>query len=656
MFLQTQFTLRVPFFTVLAALALTSCGGGVGDGSPADVRPADPPPTAVSSGPDRYLLFPNPVLQGDGVFQTNTPAYAQAYYEAVDPANTRDTLDKFKAVNSFGGSTGTEVSAVFGDIRDLGYGRLMTGRQNTNGTIAFFVKNYLVQAAAGYTYTSVNLDAAVAKDDRWHIGTNAIEFSPGPNGGASFAKFFTFDPLTGARLSAIDMDGRGAKAMPGPCITCHGGRGDPLTPPNASGKPLFARVANTASNARGDLQGRLHAFEPNAFDFSKLPGVTRADQEAAIKALNRIVLCTYPLAEPSSAPEDACRQPASPNEWQGAAATHIKRAYGGDGLPSATYSGDYVPDAWRLVGQADLYKNVQSEACRVCHLLRGTGNQSDIDFDTFAKFDGYSDRIKAHITDRGNMPLARLVSDQFYRSGMVDIVSGYLQGKGFAAREANGATLRPGRPIADGGPDRLVKQGTTALSAANSLYASAYQWSIVSGPAGGATLANAGAAEAGLNATLDGTYVVQLVASNGTVQSAPSRITVVVNNALPYEPTGLRFANIKTVLQTASAGCALSGCHALAPAGSVGAPILYTNEDRNGDGLINAIDDQWLHAEVRGRINFTDLVASPLLRKPAGNHHNGGLRPGFSTSVAPGQPARANYDLLVSWILNGAPF
>jgi hypothetical protein len=31
------------------------------------------------------------------------------------------------------------------------------------------------------------------------------------------------------------------------------------------------------------------------------------------------------------------------------------------------------------------------------------------------------------------------------------------------------------------------------------------------------------------------------------------------------------------------------------------------------------------------------------------------LRPGFDTTVLPGQAARANYDLFLNWILNGAP-
>ena len=86
-------------------------------------------------------------------------------------------------------------------------------------------------------------------------------------------------------------------------------------------------------------------------------------------------------------------------------------------------------------------------------------------------------------------------------------------------------------------------------------------------------------------------------------------------------------------------------------------PVFYTNEDRNGDGTVgDATDDAWFYEEVRGRINFTDLAASPLLRKPSNNHHGGNLVIGFDASKAPGETARARYDLFLSWILNGAPY
>src|SRR5204863_9026597 len=104
----------------------------------------------------------------------------------------------------------------------------------------------------------------------------AIEFSPGPSGGPSFAKFFNFKADTGERDLMVNLDGRGEKAMPGICISCHGGRGDALTPPDANGKRLFPIVTNGASLTRGDVQARMHPLEVDTLAFSTASGFTRA--------------------------------------------------------------------------------------------------------------------------------------------------------------------------------------------------------------------------------------------------------------------------------------------------------------------------------------------------------------------------------------------
>lgn len=646
------------------AAILAGCGGGGGGSSAPDTVPGPGPAAPVASTePSAFLLFPNPQLQADGSKQTDTRAYVDAYYAAIDPTNAKDTLAKWKTANGFDSGAGTQVTVVFGDKRDLGYGRRMTVRQNPDGTSAYLVENYLIQAGAAYAYSPLNLEAAIVRDQRWLLGYNTIEFSPGPNGGISFAKFYNFNATTGIREVTVDLDGRGQKAMPGPCITCHGGRGDALTPPDSTGKPRFNLISNGPSNTRGDVRAQLHPFEADVFDYSTTTGYSRAEQETALKTINKIVLCSYPLPAPSSAPEDACRRPALEGEWQGTASAVIKAAYGGDGLPNPVFADNYIPTSWTVAGQTTLYKTVFVPACRTCHLLRGTGLQSDIDLSTFEKFDAYSDRTKAHIIDRGNMPLAKIVYDTFYGSTSPETLATFLQDRGYSAKDANGRALRPGRPVADAGPDRVVRQGATTLSASKSLYSSGYQWSLISGPAGGATLSNATTAVATFTASVDGAYVVQLVATNaasaasgGTTSSAPVQLRIVVDSSLALAPTNIRFADVKTVLQSASGGCANAGCHAIASAGGAAAPVVFGNIDRNGDGTVgDATDDAWLYAEVRSRINFTDIIASPLLRKPSGNHHNGALRPGFNASLAPGQASRASYDLIVNWIANGAP-
>src|SRR6185437_16345453 len=109
-----------------AALVLAACGGG---GSPGDVHPGTDP-AIVPGEPNAFLVFPNPQVQPDGSLQTTSAVYAQAYYAAIDPQNAKDTLAKWKAANGFDTGTGTQVTVIFGDVRDLGFGRRITGRQN----------------------------------------------------------------------------------------------------------------------------------------------------------------------------------------------------------------------------------------------------------------------------------------------------------------------------------------------------------------------------------------------------------------------------------------------------------------------------------------------------------------------------------------------
>ncbi len=643
-------------FPTVAALLLcvtallSACGGG----SDSSVNSSSTPVALTSPiGIDRFLLFPNPQMQADGTLQIDSTAYSNAYYAAVDPNNERTTLVDFKAKNGFG-TGGNEVTVIIGDKRDLGYGRKITGRQNTDGTIAFVVDNFMVNNYGGYTQT--NGDAAILGEMKWHIGTNAIEFSPGPGGTISFAKFYTFAPVTGQRVLAANLDGRGNKALPTICINCHGGRGDALTP---SG--LFPKVNYVPSGTRGDVGAKAHILEPNAFDFSTISGFSRASLEANLKVLNKMVLCTYPKpATETTGAFDGCRRTATAEEYQGTAAAQIKNMYGGDDLPNATSetTDTYVPGDWGTFGQGNFYSATITNSCRVCHSVLGTGRQSDIDFQSFTKFDSYSDRIKAHVIDRGNMPLAKLVYDKFWTTPSIyGPMKQYLADKGFAD-----ANALPGHPVADPGPDRVIKSNSVTLSAAMSLFSTGYQWTVTSGSA---TLTNAQTATPTFTANGgDGTYTVQLISATATASSLPKTLTIVVDSTLGWDPQAVAFnsttaANqIRDILQISGTPTCTS-CHidtTALPRTVPLPPLFYNDYDRAGTGnATDATNRNWLYTEVRGRINFTDIIDSPLLRKPSGHHHNGGLIPGFDSSKPPGDAARVNYDKLIAWILRDAP-
>ena len=194
------------------------------------------------------------------------------------------------------------------------------------------------------------------------------------------------------------------------------------------------------------------------------------------------------------------------------------------------------------------------------------------------------------------MPLAKIVYDAFWGSNRPEILATFLQGQGYnIARDSSGAVLRPGRPVADPGPSRVVAPGATRLDARNSLFSTGYSWSLVSGPTG-ATLTEASSAQPTFTASTPGTYVVQLIASSGTAQSAPVQIQVVVSSTLAIAPSAIRFADIKATMQ---ANSLCTQCHS--PTGTEPhPPVWYSNEDRNGDSIAgDATDDTWFYNEVK---------------------------------------------------------
>lgn len=570
--------------------------------------------------------------------QTDDAAYATAYYATLDPDNAKDTLPKWLSANGF--DAGDSAAAVFLDTKDLGYGRNMHMRRGADGRVAFYVDNYQIQNVPGQDYGDVNLDAAVDEIRQFHIGTNAIEFGPVDADGDGMpddldgdgdidrddyiVQFYTFDPDPPfARLLAVDMDSLGDKGMPIPCITCHGGRADPLLPDG--------RYPNG-----GDTRGHLQPFDLGALEFSAQAGATRAELEAPLRAMNCEV---YRSFEPHLADR--------PGLWRSDLAREMLEAwYGGDPCDdSAVFEDNYVPEGWvpdanpgsPPAGADTLYREVIADNCRTCHILRGTQDNSEIDFTSFAKFIAHAAEIEPLVYDSGRMPMALVpYRNLFDADGAIEQIASFLPD--FSRIAGDGSVLRPGRPIANAGPDR-VAPSPVAVSGVASRQAETFAWRIVTQPVGSnASLDSPAGVRTQLIADTDGLYELELTVAKDGVSGAADRVRVTVNSAMALPPSAIRFeADIKPVLQD---DCLT--CHQPGGNGAVLPPIVYT------DPLVG--DNRDLYAEVRARINFSDPTESPLLTKPIGRHHNGGQLPGFDLDGD-----RSRYDLFEAWILEGAP-
>jgi hypothetical protein len=266
-------------------------------------------------------------------------------------------------------------------------------------------------------------------------------------------------------------------------------------------------------------------------------------------------------------------------------------------------------------------------------------------------FQSYADRIKAHVFDRGTMPLAFIVYDAFWSSNAPNQLATYINPlltPPQTVLEASGAALRPGRPIPDAGPNRMVRTGTNAiLTGENSLFPASFTWTQDPANPGGATIAHPNSMVTTFNAITPGIYTVRLSVGNDPTIDAKVLITVDDNF-----PDPVRFAHVKNVMQniTHATGKTCTFCH-VSPATSPTPPIFYnSNFDRDGSGTVDATDETWFLKAVSGRVNLTDIQGSPLLRKPSGNHHNGGALFDLATPAG-----LQSYSIFYGWILASMP-
>jgi mono/diheme cytochrome c family protein len=608
--------------------------------------------------PDSFLKFFNQYDEPG----LEAVVYAQAYYAAIDPANKRDTLNKFISHHENDGSDWVHV--IFRDTIDLGYGRDMYMREhiNENGCpeIAFYVRNFVVAPVPGFDYGPLNLDAAINNDTNFHFGTNAIEVSraDGDVGctGPRFLKFFTYAP-TGERLLFADLDRRGPKAMPQICVSCHGGILRPL-----DGNRNFT-TTYADDTVIGDIKPRLQRFSVDTFEFSNTPGFTRAELEQNLKIMNDTILSTY---VPSENPQGS-----TAGEWQGTFAREILEGHYTDpasGQPSQTYISDFVPDGWKsgtVAGRpADtdrLYREVVLHHCIVCHAVRGTDlgpdNDSlpnrqgmDIDFSTWEKFASYAEDIARLVFTEGRMPLSLLNFQTFWEDPdkpalLASFIAPLVSDFNTKYVNADGSIKQPGRPIAHAGLDRLVPPTTPiTLNGGSSLFANQFRWEVVTRPDNSSpTLNQATSLTPVFTTDTVGTYELSLTVSNDGGMSHTDMVTIEVDAGVT-DPSRIRFADVKPILQGDCGTCHFEG----GPPLRGGIPLWYTDAQPASSSLS-------LYEQVRARVNLADVPHSLLLTKPSGLHHFGGLRAGFNIAEPVGSEAREHYDLFVNWIYAGAP-
>ncbi len=117
-------------------------------------------------------------------------------------------------------------------------------------------------------------------------------------------------------------------------------------------------------------------------------------------------------------------------------------------------------------------------------------------------------------------------------------------GSGFSLADTVTITTQNSRPVANAGSDQSARTGQTVLldgTGSSDVDGDplAFRWSFASVPAGSAATL-AGADGAGPSFTLDkfGTYTIQLIVNDGSIDSTPDTVTITTTNSTPTARAG----------------------------------------------------------------------------------------------------------------------
>lgn len=334
---------------------------------------------AATSTPSGAIMDAQALLAG--ATPRDSAASARAYYDTIDTTGSKSTLDGWLAANGFDPAVkgwAADAHAVYTNNYDLGFGRDMymklgacdSGAESLpleqrvgKCDVAAVVVNY-----AGVEAATKGLNPIVAV---------AMEYSAAVGGAQRFVKFYTYayDRRSGkfAQVLSVNLDRRGEEYMPQACTVCHGGT--PGTVDATTG--LYSNGGDVnAAFLSWDLDSLLYSdtdpgFSHKSRDAALRAQFTRANQEAEFKKLNAGAYLT--MADPSGAAGRYALTRELLEGW-----------YGGPGLPSDTFDGSFVPQAWKpdgvdgMAGTADdnpadsatVYSNAFARNCRACHIAQ----------------------------------------------------------------------------------------------------------------------------------------------------------------------------------------------------------------------------------------------------------------------------------------------
>jgi hypothetical protein len=198
-------------------------------------------------------------------------------------------------------------------------------------------------------------------------------------------------------LPSINLDGRGEKFVPGACVACHGGT-----------NYVGSFSDSQSGQALPDIGSHFLPFDAGNFLYSKRAGLREVDQEAALKALNLLILNSTGATQ---AEKDLINGWYAPN------------------LTAAVLNKSYVPPSWNSADNGDpnglnheTYRNIVARMCRTCHVaMPATYNFDAHDFQHPSDLDELvrSERVcgvgnQLHVDRSYSMPNSLVTFNRFW--------------------------------------------------------------------------------------------------------------------------------------------------------------------------------------------------------------------------------------------------
>jgi hypothetical protein len=259
-------------------------------------------------------------------------ADAEKYYAEIGARPDKDTFKKWRDANGFQpGDSTTDV--VFFNPNEIGLGR----RANCHETLAGGVLPYVACYVTKFGHVGGPPDEMLDDTaDSLNPGdTVALEFSPGPNAGPRFTKFYVYGPDGKLKThTAFDPEGD-IKHVPNVCLHCHG----------ASDLGGGGNYDNG-----GDRNARFVTLDPQAYKFPASGPYMLDKQQERFREMNAMISYTFHHSGPG---------------WDFMDSLYPQYVHN----PGSKAAPAPLPAAW--AGYDDIYFDIVKPSCRTCHMYQG---------------------------------------------------------------------------------------------------------------------------------------------------------------------------------------------------------------------------------------------------------------------------------------------